>query len=287
MVDAKGWQLEIGENAVVVAAPCTSHAGQTDLSASLPQRKPDDDRIRIGLVHGQTFDIEGHQTNFPIARGTAVDRGLDYLAIGDTHAFREVEPQARAPTVYPGAPEATNFGERDTGNVAVVFFPLDRRRRAIVRPETVGSWTWRDETCTSISALRAVRADPNLRRTVLRLTLDMEVPMAEYDEAERILDELAGSMAATPRVGVLDVHRQDLRLARPRRSTRRQLARCTEGGGGTTASTCGNRARASRSCLAPSLSPRSGDRLSTMWIRRLEVTHCAGIAAAASTLHPV
>ena len=213
VVDAKGWQLEVGEHAVVVAAPCVSHAGQTDLAASLPQREPDDDRIRIGLIHGQTFDIEGHQTNFPIGRGTAADRGLDYLAIGDTHAFRDVEPDAPAPTVYPGAPEATNFGERDTGNVALVFFPLDRRRRAIVRPETVGSWTWREETCMSISALRAVRADPDLRRTVLRLTLDMEVPMAEYDEAERILDELAGSMAATPRVGVLDVHRQALRLA--------------------------------------------------------------------------
>ena len=32
------------------------------------------------------------------------------------------------------------------------------------------------------------------------------------DEVERILAELAGSMAATPRVGVLDVHRQGLRL---------------------------------------------------------------------------
>ena len=213
VVDAKGWQLELGEHAVIVAAPCTSHAGQTDLAASLPRREAGDERIRVGLVHGQTFDIEGHQTNFPIARGTAAERGLDYLAIGDTHAFRDVEPDAPAPTVYPGAPEATNFGERDTGNVALVFFPLDRRRRAIVRREAVGSWMWREETCTSISALRAVRADPNLRRTVLRLTLDMEVPMSEYDEAERILEELGGSVAATPRVGVLEVRRQGLRLA--------------------------------------------------------------------------
>ena len=41
----------------------------------------------------------------------------------------------------------------------------------------------------------------------------MALPMAEYDEAERILDELAGSDAATPRVGVLDVRRERLRLA--------------------------------------------------------------------------
>ena len=59
---------------------------------------------------------------------------------------------------------------------------------------------WREETCTSLSALRALRADPKLRHTVLRLTLDMELPMAEYDEAERILSELAGSMAACSRV---------------------------------------------------------------------------------------
>ncbi len=213
VVDRKGWELSLGEGAVVIANPCTSRAGQTDLAASLPAREAGDERIRIGLVHGQTFDIEGHQTNFPIARGTALDRGLDYLAIGDTHAFRDVEPQAQAPTVYPGAPEATNFGERDTGNVALVFFPRDRRRRAMVRPESVGRWIWRDETCTSVPALKALLADPHLRRTVLRLVLDMEVPMAGYDEAERLLGELSGSMAASPRVGVLTVNRERFRLA--------------------------------------------------------------------------
>ena len=41
----------------------------------------------------------------------------------------------------------------------------------------------------------------------------MAVPMAEYDEAERILSELGGSMAATPRAGVLVVDRGGLRLA--------------------------------------------------------------------------
>ena len=118
--------------------------------------------------------------------------------------------------MYPGAPEATNFGERDTGNVAIAFFPLDRRRRAIVRSEAVGSWVWRDVTCRSMPELRALAAEPNLRKTVLRLSLDMAVPMAEYDEAERIVSELGGSMAATPRAGVLLVDRGALRLAAAR-----------------------------------------------------------------------
>ena len=214
IVDRPGWQLQLGENAVVFASPCRSHAGQTDLAESLPARDPGDERIRIGLIHGQTFDIEGHQTNFPIARGSAATRDLDYLAIGDTHAFRDVEPDAPTPTVYPGAPEATNFGEKNTCNVAMVFFPLDRRRRALVRPEVVGSWTWRETTCRSMAELRALSVELDLRRTVLRLTLDMALPMAEYDEAERILGELGGSMATTPRVGVLAVDRTGLRLAK-------------------------------------------------------------------------
>lgn len=213
VVDEMGWQLPIGERAVVVASPCVSSAGQTNLVESLPGRETGDERIRIGLIHGQTFDIEGYQTNFPIARGSAASRDLDYLAVGDTHAFREVEPDAVAPTVYPGAPEATNFKETDTGQVALVFFPKDRRRRPLVRPEAVGRWKWRDETCRSLAELRAVAEEPDLEKTVLRLALDFTAPMAEYDEAERLLADFGGSLAATPRVGVLSVDRRGLRLA--------------------------------------------------------------------------
>ena len=212
VVDQSGWELPLGDNAVVVASPCTSAAGDTKLVDSLPKREAGDERIRIGLIHGQTFDIPGHQTNFPIPAGSAEALGLDYLAIGDTHAFRDVEPDAHTPTVYPSAPEATNFGEQDTGHVALVFFPLDRRRRALVHEERVGHWTWRDKTCHSLPELRALMDEANLANTVLRLTLDMTVPMAEYDEAERLLTELGGSEAATPRAGVLQVHREKLRL---------------------------------------------------------------------------
>jgi DNA repair exonuclease SbcCD nuclease subunit len=213
VVDEDGFTHELGGNAVVIANPCRSHAGQSDLASSLPSREPGDERIRIGLVHGQTFDIEGNQTNFPIARGIAQERGFNYLAIGDTHAFREVEPGAPVPTVYPSAPEATNFGEKDTGYVALVFFPRDRSRRALIERARVGVWTWREATCHSMAELRALRADENLRKTVLRLGLEMKVPLNEYDEAERILTELRGSLSANPRVGVLVADRSRLRLA--------------------------------------------------------------------------
>ena len=49
-----------------------------------------------------------------------MQRGLDYLAIGDTHSFRDVSPNLAVPTVYPGAPESTSFDDAGAGRVALV-----------------------------------------------------------------------------------------------------------------------------------------------------------------------
>jgi hypothetical protein len=212
VVDRDDFSLPIGDKAVILSTPCRSHSGQSNLVSSLQQRAPGDERFRIGLIHGQTFDMAGFQTSFPIEPGAAEAQGLDYLALGDTHGFRDVEPDSRVPTVYPGAPEATTFGETDTGNVALVFFPRDRRRRALVKAERVGTWKWRDMVCDSIVGLRALVKDSGLRQTVLRLKLEMTVPLEEYDEAGLILQELRGSLAANPRVGVLSEDVSGLRL---------------------------------------------------------------------------
>lgn len=213
VVDRDDFTFELGDGAVLYGVPCRSQAGQSELCSKIPRREAGDARIRIGLVHGQTFDIDGHQTTFPIPRGAAADRGLDYLAIGDTHGFREVEASPAPPTVYPGAPEPTSFRETDAGHVALVFFPRDRARRALVERHHVAAWAWREQRCGSLADLRALRADDGLKRCVLRLKLDMRLPLAEYDEAERLLVELGGSLSASPRVGVLLADRTDLRLA--------------------------------------------------------------------------
>ena len=88
VVDRDDFTYEISPQAVLYARPCRSKAGENDLAMALPAREPGDERLRIGCVHGCTFDIEGYQTNFPIRRDAGVQRGLDYLAIGDTHSVR-------------------------------------------------------------------------------------------------------------------------------------------------------------------------------------------------------
>jgi len=210
VVDCDGFERELSPDAVLYAAPCRSQAGQKDLALSLPLRKDGDERIRVGLVHGSTFDIDGCQMNFPIAKDAAVQRGLDYLAIGDTHSFREVPPDAKPPTVYPSAPEPTAFSESDAGFVAVVF--ITRRRRAIIKRERVAHWAWEEVTARSIAELRALRDGADRGRHVLRLKVEMAVSAPEYEEAEKILRELKGTDATHGRVGVLQLDRSRLAL---------------------------------------------------------------------------
>ncbi len=211
VIDEPAVEVPLAKRAVVYARPCTSRAGQKDNAMLLPTRQEGDERIRIGLVHGSTFDAgEGWQQNFPIAKDAAIQRGLDYLAIGDTHAFRKVPANAPVPTVYPSTPEATNFGETDTGYVALVFFTRDRR--AIVRRERVGHWTWRQQRVTSLAGLRDL-SERDLSRTVMRLELDLVVTPEEMGEVEALLGVLKGNEAARGRVGVLQLRRDGLTLS--------------------------------------------------------------------------
>lgn len=215
VVDRDDFALPLGEGAVLLAAPCRSKAGQHDLAMSLPARAAGDRGLRIGCVHGSTFDLKDWQMNFPIQRDAGERRGLDYLAIGDTHSFRDVnadQPWPSVPTVYPGAPEPTAFDERDAGNVAIVALYAHGRRPS-VHPQRVAYWTWREETCRSLQDLKGILLLPDLERHVLRLKLDFSVDVVEESEVERILTLLRGTEASHPRVGVLErVDRANLRL---------------------------------------------------------------------------
>ena len=210
VVERKNSEFELGPNAVLYASPCQSQAGQEDLALALPAREPGDTRIRIGMVHGSTFDIPGFQTNFPIAQDAAVRRGLDYLAVGDTHAFRMVPPGAVVPTVYPSAPEPTTFAEREAGYLALVFIRTSRTAR--VERVAVANWRWEEACVRSLDELRGIANRPDLSRCVLRLAVEMRVPAAEYEEAEQLLVQLAGTEADHPLVGVLALDRSGLRL---------------------------------------------------------------------------
>jgi DNA repair exonuclease SbcCD nuclease subunit len=213
IVDRDDFSADLAPDAVLYARPCRSKAGESDLALALPAREPGDLRIRIGCVHGCTFDLAGYQTNFPISRDAGERRGLNYLAIGDTHSFRDVTASSPVPTVYPGTPEPTGFDEPQAGSVAVVaLFRHGVRPR--VNAEPVGIWKWTDVRCRSLNELRNLLTTPDLERHVVRVHLDMSVTVAEESEVERILRELQGTDAAHARAGVVLVDRANFRLER-------------------------------------------------------------------------
>ncbi len=211
VVDQELLEVALPNDCVLYAVPCQSRAGQGDPTALIPLRAPGDERVRIGLVHGSTFDAGDWKTNFPISKDAVLERGLDYLAIGDTHGFRFVPPERKEPpTVYPGTPEPTAFDEQDAGHVALVF--INRARKAMVQKRSVGHWKWEALTVKSMEALRLLVMRTDLAARVLRLTLDLQVAAPEYQEAEAILSRLQGSEATHARVGVLELDREKLSL---------------------------------------------------------------------------
>ena len=211
VVDDDEFSYELAPGAILYARPCRSKAGENDLAMALPEREPGDARIRIGCVHGSTFDMDGYQTNFPICRDAGGHRGLDYLAIGDTHSFRDVTATLPVPTVYPGAPEPTTFDEPDAGYVALVALFRHGTRPRVSR-EPVAFWRWIDQRCRDLNELRTFMTTPDLERHVVRLHLDMTVSVAEESEVERILRDLEGTDATHGRAGILLVDKTNLKL---------------------------------------------------------------------------
>ncbi len=211
VVDRDDFTYEFGDKGILYARPCRSKAGESDLAMALPAREPGDERLRIGCVHGCTFDIDGYQTNFPIRRDAGVQRGLDYLAIGDTHSFRDVTPNLPVPTVYPGTPEPTGFDDPGAGSVALVAL-FRRGVRPRIDAEPVAFWRWIDVRCRSLSELRSLLTTKDLDRHVVRVQFDLTVTLSEESEVDRILRDLQGTDATHGRAGVLLADRSGLRL---------------------------------------------------------------------------
>ena len=82
--------------------------------------KVSDEQISIGVAHG-TLGIIEEEPIFPIDPTRAEKSGLDYLALGEWHSFSEYKcSDGITRTVYPGTPETTKFGEKDSGTAAIV-----------------------------------------------------------------------------------------------------------------------------------------------------------------------
>lgn len=150
-------------------------------------------RWHIAMAHGNIVRPDIPDPPRPIQPAEIAASGMDYVALGDWHAFADYS-QGGVKAFYAGAPEPTALDQRGAGYVACV--ELDERG-VRVRPERVGTIK-ADEMSVDLSGKpRArileeigARADPNL---VLRVSLCGLADLGQVLDAEELAQELAPS----------------------------------------------------------------------------------------------
>ncbi len=120
--------------------PVREKFSRKDLTSWIPLETTSE--IRVGLAHGSFEGVGGDDLELPIPRDAASRAGLDYLALGHWHSLALFpEGQGDTRTAYPGTPEPSRFGERDSGKILIVEIDAPKSPPRIT-PMTVGGLAW-------------------------------------------------------------------------------------------------------------------------------------------------
>jgi DNA repair exonuclease SbcCD nuclease subunit len=173
--------VELSPDCFVLPAPLQFKRSLDDPTAWFDTADIPAGAQRIGLAHGsiQDFGSSDPATNL-IAPDRARRSGLDYLALGDWHGRKEIDPR----THYSGTPEADDFGRDTTGVALLVDLPAAGAIPQVSEIST-GRYAWTDAAWQLsdaagledlVSALAPGIARKNL---VARLTLSGLVTLSE------------------------------------------------------------------------------------------------------------
>ena len=127
----------------VYGAAFTAAAQEESLLAGFSA--PDDGLIHLMVLHG---DISAASHYDPIAEEEIAESGLDYLALGHTHAHDGFRRAGGTVYAYAGCPEGRGFDELgdkgvlvgtvEQGKAALSFVPFARRRYELLKVDVTG-----------------------------------------------------------------------------------------------------------------------------------------------------
>ncbi len=188
--------MEMTSGAWLLPAPLASKRPDGDPTAHLGAMATPAGTARVGLAHGAIADF-AEPGAAVIAADRATRAGLDYLALGDWHGRRQVEPR----TWYAGTPEPDRFPRNDPGWCLVVALAgagaaatVDARPTATFRWRTA-AFDWFPGRDVSVVQQLAGDADVPADRTLLKLDLAGTVPLAARAELARGCARLAERVA--------------------------------------------------------------------------------------------
>lgn len=132
-------------NAVVHGAAFTAPEQAGSLLAGFTA--PEDGKVHLGLLHGDTGDTESRYD--PLRREEIAASGLTYLALGHVHKRMEPETAGKTLWAWPGCLEGRGFDElgekgfyegtvSDGGTVSLAFVPFARHRYEIIKVDVTG-----------------------------------------------------------------------------------------------------------------------------------------------------
>ncbi len=128
-------------------------------------QRRDHDGFHIGAAHG-SLQIPGWKTayDFPIKSREVQNSGLDYLALGHWHRYRE-EQMGGTRVVYPGTPQSLGFSDQGVGSAAYVTIDRDHHIGVEQVPTGTISFTIMDEKIYHPQQVRQLlekAANPNI-----------------------------------------------------------------------------------------------------------------------------
>jgi len=141
-------------NVTLYPCPVTQKQTREDLTEGI---KATNDHISIGIAHGN-LQIEGfvEDPNFPINPRRVEESGLDYLALGEWHSlFMYPGKDHIVRTVYPGTPETTKFGEKNSGKAVIVKIE-NHGTRPVIQEINSGTLKW-EEWEKEVSSINDVK----------------------------------------------------------------------------------------------------------------------------------
>lgn len=193
--------VEIETGVFILPSPWARIQHGQDLTAWMATCETSEGALRIGLAHGgvRGFGSEGDGAREIIPPDRAETARLDYLALGDWHAYAMISPR----TSYPGTPEPDRHKSGARGQVLAVTLEAGQTPKVDIIPTASYDWPLIDMTVQPgtiedcLSDLReTLQSGHPLRQTHVRLDIAGEMSVEDWSLFEIFTEEMTGECAS-------------------------------------------------------------------------------------------
>lgn len=202
--------VEIEHGVFILPAPWSRIQHGQDLTEWMATCETPKGALRIGLAHGgvRGFGSEDAASREIIPPNRAETARLDYLALGDWHAYAKISPR----TTYPGTPEPDRHKAGARGQVLAITLATGETPQVEMIPTASYDWPYLTLTAQpgkiadDIQALQdSLETGQPLRQTHVRLDISGEMTVEDWTKFETFAQEMRGECASFDLRGSEDV----------------------------------------------------------------------------------